>query len=790
MVKLNPFDHPVCFVLPNRLTRFSAWQEHIPFAMFLVDLLRPKTLVELGTQYGDSYCAFCQAVKELKVETYCYAIDTWKGDPQAGFYGPEVLADLRSHHDPLYGSFSRLIQSSFDAALQHFGSGTIDILHIDGYHSYAAVKHDFESWLPKVSTHGVVLLHDINVRESDYGVREFWEEIKVQYPHFEFLHCHGLGIIAVGRVHPNLQPLLVAADQDVIIIRDFFFQLGQQITKNISLKVSLEEKTNKISDIAAALQAKDARINEFEIQMKEFQKQARELNNALQDKDTKIMALETEIEQMRRGILLQLLHRYHRVIEKLLPSSTRRRYYYGLGLIGLRTIINEGLINFWWKYRQYRASKKIARVKIKQPIKLETLSGELEEKVDTIKKTVSIVIPTKDAGQDFHFTLEKINNQQGIMEIEIIVVDSGSIDGTIKLAEKHGAKVYTTKPKDFNHGLTRNYGAAKANGDYILFMVQDAISIGNHWLYDMVKVLEFNSKIAAATVRQVPRSNTDLFACFLLWNHYRELDFSKDMVSVEPKFNDLSPIETRRLAGLENVCCLIRKDLFNNFKFKEIKYAEDLELGLRMIKSGYQIAFLHSVGVIHAHNRSPSYLLKRSYVDNKILPIILSYEPVCYSANYDVYEVFGYVTMLYAALNASIESWEPFGEDVGDNITKLKTSIKKNLKSDPLELKGFERSGDYLDDIFDKIQEIVGAMRLTSNDLFFQQYLKSLDIFAMYMEAYSTIKGKEGEFLSSLYKLLAIAAGSAFANHYLHKSKGKEITDSLVAVDGILSEGI
>lgn len=101
MERLNPFAHPICFADPNRLTPHSAWREHIPFAMFLVDILRPKVIVELGTHYGDSYCAFCQAVKELGLDTRCYAIDTWRGDPHTGFYGSEVLADLRAHHDPL-----------------------------------------------------------------------------------------------------------------------------------------------------------------------------------------------------------------------------------------------------------------------------------------------------------------------------------------------------------------------------------------------------------------------------------------------------------------------------------------------------------------------------------------------------------------------------------------------------------------------------------------------------------------------------------------------------------------
>ena len=258
MYTFDPLEHPICLSSPRRGVPFMPWRQHIPFAMLLVDLLRPRTLVELGVHYGDSYSAFCQAVAELRLNTACYGVDSWKGDSHAGFYGPQVLADLTAHHDPLYGSFSNLVQSTFDEALQHFADGTIDILHIDGYHTYKAVRHDFETWLPKMSRRGVVLLHDINEKQKDFGVWKAWDEIRVRYPNFAFMHSHGLGIVAVGQEPPEeLSWLFGASDERVAAIRDFFFYLGERLTGTTSSEVDPESAIVPLYELEVLRAARD-----------------------------------------------------------------------------------------------------------------------------------------------------------------------------------------------------------------------------------------------------------------------------------------------------------------------------------------------------------------------------------------------------------------------------------------------------------------------------------------------------------------------------------------------------
>ncbi len=91
----------------------------------------------------------------------------------------------------------------FDSAISEFADGSIDLLHVDGCHEYAAVKQDYEMWKPKISDRGVILFHDIEVLADGFGVYQYWREVRDQYPSFSFKHGNGLGILLVGKDVPE-----------------------------------------------------------------------------------------------------------------------------------------------------------------------------------------------------------------------------------------------------------------------------------------------------------------------------------------------------------------------------------------------------------------------------------------------------------------------------------------------------------------------------------------------------------------------------------------------------------
>src|SRR6266498_607836 len=317
--------HHICFRYPSRIAT-SAWIGHVPFVFYLIYALRPESLVELGTHFGFSYCAFCQAVKELDIDTRCFAIDTWKGDSQAGFYGPDVLQNLKEHHDPLYGSFSRLVEGTFDDALNYFADGTFDLLHLDGFHTYEAVKRDFEKWLPKMSKRGVMLFHDINVREREFGVWKLWKELKADYDHFEFLHSHGLGVLAVGPDQPSqLRRLFECSTQEAVKVRDFFFGLGTRLESAQELQVLRQSNRELIAvrkdleENTRQLQEKDSRIHEKNLQIIALTQQLRGKDGVVHEKNLQIIA-QTQQLQERDSLVheknLQILAQTQQLREK------------------------------------------------------------------------------------------------------------------------------------------------------------------------------------------------------------------------------------------------------------------------------------------------------------------------------------------------------------------------------------------------------------------------------------------------------------------------------------------
>ncbi|GHC68119.1 class I SAM-dependent methyltransferase [Limoniibacter endophyticus] len=226
------YTTPSSIQLPERVEFPVSWAGHIPFAFWIVENLRPKKIVELGTHSGNSFCAFSQAVDRLELDTALHAVDHWAGDEHAGAYDTAVYDDLKRYMKNRYRDRPHLHRTSFDDATREFDDGSIDLLHIDGLHTYDAVKHDFEIWRQKLTANAVVLFHDTAVTNRDFGVGRYFEELAKEHLAFNFSHSHGLGVLALSEnlPEPVLALLRGQADMNGLLPRSVFSRLGNAIT--------------------------------------------------------------------------------------------------------------------------------------------------------------------------------------------------------------------------------------------------------------------------------------------------------------------------------------------------------------------------------------------------------------------------------------------------------------------------------------------------------------------------------------------------------------------------------
>ena len=148
--------------------------------------------------------------------------------------------------------------------------------------------HDFDTWLPKLSDRGVVLLHDTNCRERDFGVWRLWDELRQAYPHFAFVHGHGLGLLAVGRgLPPPIGRLFELPPDRAVRFRQFYFRLGRQIEEGYErtrLIGDVRTRADEIVGLRAGLSAAEDRAASAEAQ-------AGELRRQVEDRDQTIASL-------------------------------------------------------------------------------------------------------------------------------------------------------------------------------------------------------------------------------------------------------------------------------------------------------------------------------------------------------------------------------------------------------------------------------------------------------------------------------------------------------------------
>ncbi|MGE5689862.1 MAG: glycosyltransferase family 2 protein [Pseudomonadota bacterium] len=229
-----------------------------------------------------------------------------------------------------------------------------------------------------------------------------------------------------------------------------------------------------------------------------------------------------------------------------------------------------------------------------------------------VEATVSVVIPTLDAGPQFTRVLAAVIAQEGLRDLEVVVADSGSSDGTREVARAAGAIVLDVAPDAFGHGRTRNVAAERGQGEVVLLLVQDAILLGSSAIVTLVAALDGDRGLAAVTARHVPRTDADLYGAFVVFAHERALAAPRSRAEV-----------VRARAGVDSVCTAVRRAAWEELRFADVPFAEDLDFGVRAIERGWRVRRSPDVAVAHSHTRDPGYHFRRSVADRlHVAPLV------------------------------------------------------------------------------------------------------------------------------------------------------------------------
>ncbi len=241
----------------------------------------------------------------------------------------------------------------------------------------------------------------------------------------------------------------------------------------------------------------------------------------------------------------------------------------------------------------------------------------------------SVVILTLNAGPGFADTVDGVFAQKTAGEFEVIVLDSGSTDGTPELARARGAAVHTISASTFDHGATRDRGISLAAGEYVALLVQDAVPLDGRWLAAMIEALENDPLVAGVYGRQIPRPGSSPLARVLVTDaptagHERREQYAGG----QGHYRKLPPARRRELALFDNVSSCLRRSVWEEIPYGRTGFGEDLRWGKRAIESGYKLVYEPRSAVVHSHERGPLYDLRRHYAEGLLLLDLFGLAPV------------------------------------------------------------------------------------------------------------------------------------------------------------------
>jgi rhamnosyltransferase len=198
----------------------------------------------------------------------------------------------------------------------------------------------------------------------------------------------------------------------------------------------------------------------------------------------------------------------------------------------------------------------------------------------------SIVIRAKNEARFIGATLEAITQQAFNGGAEIIVVDSGSTDGTVEIVKTFPTTLIQIPAASFSYGRSLNIGIEAAQGSHIVIISAHTLPIGRDWLAHLLDPFG-DENVCGTYGRQLPRADASPLEIFGMW--YTGIMRTTRRVQ-------------RSDAMFSNANGAIRRDLWESERFDEdVAGAEDLAWVRVMLRRGYSVVFEPRACAYHSH---------------------------------------------------------------------------------------------------------------------------------------------------------------------------------------------
>lgn len=231
---------------------------------------------------------------------------------------------------------------------------------------------------------------------------------------------------------------------------------------------------------------------------------------------------------------------------------------------------------------------------------------------------VTVAIPVRDGGEQLRGTLTALAAQT--VEHELLVVDSGSRDGSPALARSFGARVLEISGGAFNHGTTRNLLMEQATGEHVALLTQDAEPAGRDWLERLLGAFALEGDVGLAYGPYLPRPGASPAVRLELERWFGSLapegmPTVERLAAGERALAPLALVGRRGFFTDANAC--IARAAWRRVPFRNVAYAEDRALALDMLRAGYAKVFVPAAGVFHSHEYGWLEQLRRSFDEGR-----------------------------------------------------------------------------------------------------------------------------------------------------------------------------